>query len=143
MIELDDDKARLDVERVHGWLASSYWSPGITRALVERAMAGSHCLGAYADGQQVGYARMVTDRATFGWLADVWVDEGARGQGLGRRMVQWFIDHPDYAGIRRLALTTRDAYGVYERLGFHALIRPQNLMERLDPAFAAALRGAS
>ena len=84
MIELSDDKARLDVARVHGWLASSYWSPGIERALVERAIAGSHCLGAYSQGEQVGYARMITDHATFAWLADVWVDERARGQGIPR-----------------------------------------------------------
>ncbi|WP_458933033.1 GNAT family N-acetyltransferase, partial [Enterococcus faecium] len=89
MITLSDDKARLDVARVHGWLASSYWSPGIARDLVERAIAGSHCLGAYQDGVQVGYARAITDRATFAWIADVWIDSAVRGQGLGRRMVQW------------------------------------------------------
>ena len=141
MIELSDDRARLDVARVHGWLASSYWSPGIARDLVERAMAGSHCLGAYdADGAQVGFARMITDHATFAWLADVWVDAGVRGQGVGRRMVQWFLDHPDFAGIRRMALVTADAHGVYEALGFHALMRPGRYMERLSPEAAAALR---
>jgi GNAT superfamily N-acetyltransferase len=143
MIELDDDKARLDIARVHGWLASSYWSPGIERALVERAIAGSHCLGAYAGGEQVGYARAITDHATFAWIADVWINEPARGQGLGRRMVQWFIDCPDFADIRRFALTTRDAHGVYEKLGFHSLIRPQNLMERLDDSYRALLRGSA
>lgn len=142
MIELSDDKARLDVSRIHDWLASSYWSPGITRALVEKAIAGSHCLGAYDDGAQVGYARMITDHATFAWLADVWVEDRARGQGLGRRMVQWFVDHPDFQGIRRMALVTRDAHGVYQRIGFHALIRPERYMERLDPDAAAMLRAA-
>lgn len=140
MIELSDDKARLDVARVHGWLASSYWSPGIERALVERAIAGSHCLGAYQQGEQVGYARMITDHATFAWLADVWVDESARGQGIARKMVGWFVDHPDFAGIRRMALVTADAHGVYEALGFHPLIRPARYMERLAPGFADALR---
>ena len=141
MMELSDDKARLDVARVHGWLASSYWSPGIARDLVERAMAGSHCLGAYdANGVQVGFARMITDHATFAWLADVWVDESVRGQGIGRRMVQWFLDHPDFAGIRRMALVTADAHGVYEALGFHAPILPDRHMERLHPETAARLR---
>lgn len=140
MITLSDDTARLDVARVHQWLASSYWSPGIARALVERAIAGSHCLGAYRDGVQIGYARAITDRATFAWIADVWVDTPARGQGLGRRMVQWYLEHPDYAGIRRVALVTRDAHGVYAALGFHTPIRPENYMERLDPTFAASLR---
>jgi GNAT superfamily N-acetyltransferase len=142
MIILDDDKARLQVDRIHGWLASSYWSPGIERALVERAIAGSHCLGAYQGDEQVGFARMITDHATFGWLADVWIEEAARGQGLGRRMVRWFVDHPAYGDIRRLALVTADAHGVYEGVGFAPLIRPDRYMERLSPAFEAALRSA-
>ena len=142
MIELDDDPARLDVARVHGWLASSYWTPGIARAAVERQIAGSHCLGAYADGRQVGFARTITDRASFAFVADVWVDEGARGQGIGRRMVGWFLDHPDYATVRRFALVTADAHGVYEALGFHAPLRPERYMERLTPAFAAQLKAA-
>jgi GNAT superfamily N-acetyltransferase len=139
MIELSDDKTRLQVERVHGWLASSYWTPGIERELVERCIAGSHCLGAYRDGEQVGYARMITDHASFAWLADVWVEESVRGQGLGRRMVQWFLDDPRYAGIRRIALVTRDAHGVYAALGFHAPLRPDRYMERLSSEFADLL----
>ena len=139
-ILLSDDAALLDVARIHRWLASSYWSPGIERSLVERAIAGSHPLGAYRDGVQIGFARMITDHATFAWLADVWVDEAARGQGLGRRMVQWFIDHPDFAGIRRFGLVTADAHGVYEAVGFHAPIRPDRYMERLHPETAARLR---
>lgn len=138
-IIFSDDRTLLDVDRVHGWLASSYWSPGIDRALVERAIAGSHCLGAYRDGHQVGFARMITDHATFAWLADVWVDEGVRGVGIGRRMVAWFIDHPDFAGLRRIGLVTRDAHGVYSALGFQPLLRPEFFMERLAPEFAAAL----
>ena len=139
-ILLSDDKARLDVARIHGWLASSYWCPGIAVELVKRAIAGSHCLGAYRDGAQVGYARMITDHATFAWLADVWVDEPARGQGLAKRMVAWFLDHPKYDGIRRFALVTRDAHEVYAPLGYHALIKPDRYMERLGPGFADLLR---
>jgi GNAT superfamily N-acetyltransferase len=132
-ITLSDDHGRLDLDRVHGWLASSYWSPGIARELVERACAGSHCLGAYANGAQVGFARAITDHATFAWIADVWVDQPNRGAGLGRRMVQWFVDHPSFAGIRRIALVTADAHGVYAALGFTPLIRPDRYMERLSP----------
>ncbi len=142
MIVLDDDATRLDVPRVHGWLASSYWSPGIERALVERAIAGSHCLGAYRDGEQVGFARAITDHATFAWIADVWIDEAARGQGLGRRMVGWFLDHPRFVGVRRIALVTADAHGVYEALGFHPPLRPDRYMERLSAEAAAMLRAA-
>ena len=100
-IMLSDDAGKLQVDRIHSWLASSYWSPGIERALVEHAIAGSHCLGAYRDDEQVGFARMITDHATFAWLADVWVAESVRGQGLGRRMVGWFLDHPLFAGLDR------------------------------------------
>jgi GNAT superfamily N-acetyltransferase len=141
--ELDDDKARLDVARIHGWLAASYWSPGIERELVERAIAGSHCLGAYRDGEQVGFARAITDHASFAWIADVWVAEQCRGEGLGRRMVGWFVDHPRFVGIRRFGLVTADAHGVYAKLGFTQLNRPDRYMERLAPEALALLRAAS
>ena len=139
MIELSDDKARLQIDRIHGWLVTSYWTPGIERALVERGIAGSHCLGAYRDGEQIGFARMVTDHASFAWLADVWVEQSARGEGLGRRMVQWFLDHSGFVGIRRIALGTRDAHGVYAALGFHPLLRPDRFMELVSPGFAKFL----
>ena len=143
MIELDDNPARLDIARVHGWLSSSYWSPGIVRDVVERAIAGSHVLGAYQSAQQIGFARAITDHATFAWIADVWVDEAVRGQGLGQRLVSWFIDHPKFAGIRRIGLVTADAHGVYAKLGFTALNRPDRYMERLSPEALALLRAAS
>jgi len=139
-IILSDDKGRLDVGRIHGWLASSYWSPGIARELVERAIAGSHCLGAYEGDAQIGFARMITDHATFAWLADVWVDETARGLGLGKRLVAWFLDHPGFQGIRRIGLVTRDAHDVYASQGFHALLKPERYMERLAPGFADLLQ---
>lgn len=140
---LSDERARLDVARIHGWLAGSYWSPGIARDLVQRAIAGSHCLGAYRGGAQIGFARMITDHATFAWLADVWVDEAARGQGVGRAMVRWFLDRPDYRALRRIGLTTADAHGVYAALGFTPLRRPDRYMERLSPAAAALLEPAA
>lgn len=139
-VTLSDDKARLDIDRIHGWLASSYWSPGISRDLVERAIAGSHCLGAYRGGGQVGFARMITDHATFAWLADVWVDESVRGLGIGKAMVAWFIDHPRFQGIRRFALATLDAHGVYATQGFEPLSNPERYMERLAPGSAYRLR---
>ncbi len=143
MIDLDDDKARLDVGAVHGWLASSYWSPGIERELLQRAIAGSHCLGAYRAGEQVGFARAITDYATFAWIADVWVAEEYRGQGLGQRLVNWFVEHSRFDGIRRFALVTADAHGVYEKLAFTALLRPDRYMERLSPEALTLLQAAS
>jgi GNAT superfamily N-acetyltransferase len=143
VIELDDNPDRIDIDRVHGWLASSYWSPGIERSLIERAIAGSHALGAYRGGQQVGFARAITDHATFAWLADIWVDEPVRGQGIGRSMVQWFVDHPRFAGIRRIALSTWDAHAVYAQIGFTPLLKPSNYMERLSAAARAGQLAAA
>ncbi len=136
---LSDARSLLDVTRIHRWLASSYWSPGIARETVEQAMAASHCLGAYRDGVQIGFARTVTDHTTFAWLADVFVDETARGQGIGRAMAGWFVEHPRFASIRRFALVTKDAHGVYAGVGFHPLLKPERYMERLSPEFAALL----
>lgn len=138
-ILLSDDKSLLQRARIHGWLSGSYWSPGIARAVVDRAIDESHCLGAYRGEDQIGFARMITDHATFAWLADVWVDEDVRGSGLGRRMVRWFIDHPDFVGLRRIGLVTRDAHGVYAALGFKALRRPGNYMELLSAGAVAIL----
>jgi GNAT superfamily N-acetyltransferase len=131
------------LDRIHAWIAASYWSPGIDRALFERAVAGSHPLGAYADGDQVGFARAITDHATFAWIADVWVDEAARGRGIGQRMIDWFIDHPDFADIRRFALVTADAHGLYAKSGFAPLLRADRYMERLSPAARALLVATS
>jgi GNAT superfamily N-acetyltransferase len=143
MITLSDDPASIDLDRVHGWLTSSYWTPGITRERVAMQNAGSHCLGAYHEKLgQVGFARVISDRASFAWIADVWVDASVRGQGVGRRLVRWFLDHPDYATVRRFALVTADAHGVYQAIGFHAPIRPERYMERLTAEFVDQFTGA-
>jgi GNAT superfamily N-acetyltransferase len=140
MISFSDDPALIDLDRVHGWLTSSYWTPGITLDRVARQNAGSHCLGAYHEVfGQVGFARVISDKASFAWIADVWVDGTVRGQGIGRRLVTWFLDHPDYATVRRFALVTADAHGVYEGVGFHAPTRPERYMERLSAEFAHQL----
>lgn len=140
MIELSDEPSRIDTDRVHGWLTTSYWTPGITRERVAKQNAGSHCLGAYhPDHGQVGFARVISDKASIAWISDVWVDAAVRGQGLGRRLVSWFLDHPDYATVRRFALVTADAHGVYEAVGFHTPIRPERYMERLTSEFADQL----
>lgn len=140
-IILSADPARIDVAQVHRWLADTYWSPGIARAQVERAIAGSRVIGAYrGDDMQVGFARLITDGATFGWLADVIVDPDWRGVGIGRRMVEGLLAAPDLVDIRRVMLNTRDAHGVYAALGFAAPVRPDFLMERLQPGAAERLR---
>jgi GNAT superfamily N-acetyltransferase len=119
---LSTDPARLDLDRVYGWLRDAYWSPGVWRDVVERAFANSLSVGAYAnDGAQLGVARAVTDQATFAWLCDVFVDPAARGHGIARAMVQALITDPRLQTLRRWCLGTRDAHGVYAPLGFAAV----------------------
>jgi GNAT superfamily N-acetyltransferase len=116
--EITTDPARLDVAAIHAFLTQAYWSRGIPRETVERAIANSLCFGALRDGRQVGFARVVTDRTTFAWLADVFVLESERGQGIARRLVEAVLAHPDLQGLRRIMLGTRYAHGLYAKYGF-------------------------
>ncbi len=117
-IEFSHDPTRIDLDRVHGALSQSYWSPGIRRELVEKAIAHSLVLGAYLAATQIAFARVVTDRATFAWLCDVWVDEGFRGQGIGKALLARFEAHEDLQSLRTWGLGTRDAHGLYAQFGF-------------------------
>lgn len=129
--EISTDPDRVDVGRVHRWLATdAYWAFDRPRGKQERAMAGSLNFGAYEmpSGEQVAYARVVTDRATFAWLCDVYVDRAARGKGLGVALVAAVREHLRPYGLRRVLLATHDAHGVYEKLGFRALDKPDQWM---------------
>jgi ribosomal protein S18 acetylase RimI-like enzyme len=137
--EIDDDKARLDLAFVHGFLVRSHWAKGIPLALLERAVAHSLCFGLYRDGRQVGFARVVTDHATFAYLADVFVAAEARNRGLGSWLVRSILAHPALQGLRRWLLGTRDAQRLYRRCGFAEPPPPFAFLERLDrSAYAAA-----
>lgn len=116
---LSDERERLDVDVIWGYLRTAYWSENVPRDVVERAIAGSLCVGLYdAAGEQAGFARAVTDSATFAWIADVFVLEPHRGRGLGVWLVEWLLDHPRLQGLRAVTLATRDAHSLYERFGF-------------------------
>ena len=129
-----DDAAAVDLDMVHLFLAATYWSPRIPRDRVERAIAHSLCASLLGPaGAFVGFARAVTDRASFAYLADVFVLEAHRERGLGRALAAFLVDHPDTATVRRWMLATRDAHGVYAPLGFGPLAAPDLLME-LRPA---------
>jgi len=132
--ELSHDPSRLQIDRVHRALAASYWSPGIRREVVERAIAGSLVVGAYdpATGEQVAFARVVTDRATFAWLCDVYVEEAHRGAGLGKRMIEALLADPRLQTLRRWCLATKDAHGLYARYGFQP-VPAERWMEKLLP----------
>ncbi|MFF2995402.1 GNAT family N-acetyltransferase [Streptomyces sp. NPDC057950] len=129
--EISADPARIDVARVHHWLSTdAYWALGLSREKQERAIAGSLNFGVYdgPSGEQVAYARVVTDRATFAWLCDVYVAPSVRGKGLGSALVAAVRDHLEPFGLRRVLLATHDAHGVYEKLGFRPLDRPDRWM---------------
>lgn len=132
--EIDTARSRLDLAVVRDFLARSYWAEGIPLEVVEAACDGSVCFGLYdAAPQQIGFARVVTDRATFGYLADVFVLEDWRGRGLSKWLIACVLDHPELQGFRRWMLATRDAHGLYERFGFAALAHPHKLMEITRP----------
>lgn len=137
--DISDDPHRLDIDAIHGFLSQTYWSPGIPRTVVARAIAHSLCFGVYREGAQVGFARVITDRATFGYLADVYILEPHRGLGLSRRLVEAIRAHPELQGLRRLMLATRDAHALYAQHGFSPLAAPDRFMEIHAPdAYKAA-----
>ncbi|MFD8692390.1 GNAT family N-acetyltransferase [Streptomyces sp. NPDC059651] len=129
--EISSDPARLDAARIHNWLSTdTYWAEGRTREHQDRAIAGSLNFGAYdvVSGEQAGYARVVTDLASFAWLCDVYVDPAVRGHGLGGRLVSAARDHLAPTGVRRFLLATADAHGVYAKVGFQPLDHPDQWM---------------
>lgn len=132
---ISDDPALFDLARAHVWISEqSYWAPGVPPAVFEKAVAHSLTFGAYGeDGKMAGFGRVVTDRATFGWLCDVFVDKAHRGAGLGKAMMEWFKAHPDLQGFRRMHLATRDAHGLYAQYGFGPLTAADRWMEIRDP----------
>jgi len=129
---VSDDPARLDLAAIHAYLVRSYWAPDIPRAVVERSIRHSLPFGAYrADGAQVGFARVISDRATFAYLSDVYVLEEERGRGLGKFLMECVHAHPELQGLRRWLLVTRDAHGLYERFGWRVVPEPERHMEIL------------
>jgi GNAT superfamily N-acetyltransferase len=130
-----EQPSETDIATIHAVLRESYWSPGIPRDVVARACAHSMCAIARDEsGKLIGFARLVTDRATFAWLCDVIVLPGRQGKGLGRALVEKFQAHPELQGLRRWLLGTKDAHGVYAPLGFTPLSAPERFMEIRDAA---------
>lgn len=123
----------VDLDAAHAFLARSYWSPGVSKAVLARAFANSICFSVRSEGAQVGFARVVTDRATFAYLADVYVLEEHRGLGLSRQLLAAVHAHPELQGMRRWLLATRDAHGLYRKFGWTDA-QPGRLMEIVAPA---------
>lgn len=131
---VSSDRNEMDVDVIHSYISTSYWAAGIPKETVKKALENSLCFGVFSpDGNQVGFARMITDQATFAYLADVFIDEEHRGQGLSKWLMQHVHDHPSLQGLRRILLATRDAHGLYQQFGYTALSSPETFMQKWQP----------
>jgi len=129
---ISTDPAKLDLDVIHGFLTRAYWLEGVSRAVVEQALRHALCFGLYAGPQQIGLARVITDYATFAYVADVFVLAEYRGRGLGKWLMRTVRAHPDLQGLRRWSLATKDAHGLYRQVGFGELRNPDRWMEIVD-----------
>ena len=133
--EIDTNRNRLDVDLIHAFLnEKSYWANGRSKKTIERSIRNSVSFGIYTGGRQIGFGRVITDFATFAWIADVFVIEEYRGKGLSKWLMEVMLNHPKLQGFRRWVLATKDAHDLYRRYGFQELKRPERWMERPDPA---------
>jgi GNAT superfamily N-acetyltransferase len=128
------DAGKLEVDRIHAFLTASYWAEGVSLEIVTRSIENSIPFGVYVTGEQVGFARVISDRASYAYLADVYVEEDHRGKGLSKLLMRAILGHPDLQGLRRWLLGTRDAHGLYRQFGFTELKRPERWMEKADPS---------
>ena len=133
-MEISTDKQRLDIEMIHRFLVEeSYWAKTRTFEQTKTAIENSLCFGVYDEGQQVGFARVVSDRATFAYLGDVFILDAYRGRGLSKQLMETIVAHPELQGLRRWLLATKDAHGLYEQFDFASLKFPERWMERTAP----------
>ena len=131
---ISTNRELLDLDVIRGFLANSYWAKGISREIVARSIEHSLCFGIYdATGSQVGFARVISDRATYAYLGDVFVLESHRGRGLSKWLMECIVKHPELQGLRRWTLLTRDAHGLYSQFGFTSVKAPQWYMELHRP----------
>jgi GNAT superfamily N-acetyltransferase len=140
---LTTDKSRIDVSFVHHFLRHSYWAQNIPLEVVQQSIEGSLCFCLLHTTGQVGFARVITDGATFGYLADVFVDEAWRGKGLSKWMMENIIQHPSLTGLRRLLLATRDAHGLYQQFGFTPIADPKPFMQIHRPGLYVSKGGTN
>ncbi len=123
----------MDIISIHSYLTTTYWAAGVPVETIKRAVENSLCFGVFCGEQQVGFARLITDTATFAYLADVYILDSHRGKGLSKWMMQEILNHPQLQGLRRIVLATKDAHSLYEKFGFKELSNPQKFMELWTP----------
>jgi GNAT superfamily N-acetyltransferase len=127
------DPAKMDIDIIHGYLSRSYWAQGVPRATVQKSIEGSLSFAVLYGSRQVGFARVITDKATFGYLSDVFILEEYRGKGLSKWLMEIILGHPELQNFRRFLLSTRDAHGLYRQYGFKDLVSPENWMQVYNP----------
>lgn len=130
---ISTDQNKLDIEVIHGFLTRSYWAEGIPKDIVRKSIRHSLCFGIYHNGEQVGFARVISDFARIAYLADVFVMESHRGKGLSKWLLEIIGGHPELQGLSRFLLGTKDAHSLYEKFGFKALGNPDVMMEKTSP----------
>ncbi len=130
---ISTDKSKLDLAVIHNFLTTSYWAAGIPIETVKESLEHSLNFGVYEEGKQVGFARVITDYATFAYIGDVFILEDHRGQGLSKWLMQVIADHAELQGLRRWVLLTRDAHGLYRKTGFMEPVNPERYMEKIFP----------
>ena len=129
---ISTEKEKLDIDLIHSFLNRTYWAEGISKEIIGRSIEGSLCFGVFENEKQVGFARMITDKATFAYLADVFIIEEYRGRGLSKWLMEVIMSDPDLQGLRRMILATKDAHGLYKQFGFTPLINVDRWMQILD-----------
>ena len=127
------DKSKMDIDVIHGYLSRSYWAQGVPRATIQKSIEGALCFAVLHGTRQVGFARVITDKATFGYLSDVFILEEYRGKGLSKWLMEIILGHPELQNFRRFLLSTRDAHGLYRQFGFKDLVSPENWMQVYNP----------
>ncbi|MGI8602307.1 MAG: GNAT family N-acetyltransferase [Verrucomicrobiales bacterium] len=131
--EISTEARRLDVELIHDFLRASYWARNIPRSVVEKSLEHSLCFGVFSESQQVGFGRVITDFATFAYIADVFVVPKHRARGVSKLLLRAILDHPQLQGLRRVLLATQDAHGLYRQFGFETLAHPEHFMSIANP----------
>jgi len=130
---ISTEKEKFDIDLIHSFLTRSYWAEGISKEIIKRSTEGALCFAVFENDKQVGFARMITDKATFAYLADVFIIEEYRGLGLSKWLMEVIMSHPDLQGLRRIILATRDAHGLYEKFGFTPLNNVDRWMHIHNP----------
>ena len=137
---ISTDKEKLDIDVIHSFLSRTYWAEGISKEIIRRSIEGSLCFGVFENDNQVGFARMITDNATFAYLADVFIIEEYRGRGLSKWLMEVIMSHPDLKGLRRMILATKDAHELYKKFGFTLLNNVDRWMHIHHPDIYKAIK---